>query len=366
MSFGTCASSIGRLCAAMGIFLMCSLSTPAVACDVCAVYVSTEMSESRTGFSLGVAEQFTHFGTLQLGGEEVANPANEHMESSITQLLFSYAPIPRLHFQLNLPIIARYYRRIEADGVVSGDESGIGDLALTGLFNVWSHVDESSVVRFSLFGGVKFPTGNSDRLGEELDEGHHSAGGAADGEEEHEDGGDDEQAHGEEGHVRLVARHVLDEGDDEHGASGIHGHDLALGSGSYDGIVGGRLFASWRRAFLSATVQYTPTTEGDFDYAYADGLTWSGGPGAYAWLGHDSTLGLMAVLSGQTKGNDELDGVKLDDTAATSLFVGPGLVFSWGTSLAVDIAGDLPVIQSNTGLQIVADFRIRGGAVWRF
>jgi hypothetical protein len=127
MSLGTFASSIGRLCAAMGL-LMYSLSTPAVACDVCAVYVSTEMSESRTGFALGVAEQFTDFRRLQLGGEEVPNPADEYMESSITQLLFSYTPIPRLHFQLNVPIIARQYRRIEDDGVVSGDESGMGDL----------------------------------------------------------------------------------------------------------------------------------------------------------------------------------------------------------------------------------------------
>ena len=350
----TFSSSIGRLCATLGI-LVCSLSTPAIACDVCAVYVSTEMSENRTGFSLGVAEQFTRFGTLQLGGEEVPNPGGERLDSSVTQLLFSYAPIPRVHFQLSLPIIVRDYRRVEDDGVVNGDESGIGDLALTALVNVWSYVDESRVVRFSLFGGVKFPTGNSDRLGEELDEGHHSAGGDAGGEEEN----DQEHAH-------LVARHVLDEGDDDQVLSGIHGHDLALGSGSYDGIVGGRLYASWRRAFLSATVQYTPTSKGSFDYAYADGLTWSGGPGVYAWLGHDRTLGLMAVLSGQTKGNDELDEVKLDDTAATSLFVGPGLLFTWGTSLAVDIAGDLPVIQNNTSLQIVADFRIRGGAVWRF
>jgi hypothetical protein len=353
----TYSNSIGRLCTAVGI-LICGLSAPALACDICAVYVSTEMSESRTGFSLGVAEQFTHFGTLQLDGKEVPNPANEHLESSVTQLLFSYAPIPRLHFQLNLPIIARYYRRLEDDGVVSGDETGIGDLALTALVNVWSHVDEASVVRFSLFGGVKFPTGNSDRLSEELEEGHHSTGGDEGGEEEHE--------HEEGEHEQTVAKHEHAEAEHEHVESGIHGHDLALGSGSFDGIVGGRLFASWRRAFLSATVQYTPTTEGDFDYAYANGLTWSGGPGVYAWLGHDKTLGLMAVLSGQTKGNDELDGVKLDDTAATTLFVGPGLVFSWGTSLAVDIAGDLPVIQNNTSLQIVADYRIRGGAVWRF
>jgi hypothetical protein len=70
--------------------LIGSLSTASIACDVCAVYLSTEMSESRTGFSLGIAEQFTQFGTVPLDGEEIANPADEHLESSITQLLFSY------------------------------------------------------------------------------------------------------------------------------------------------------------------------------------------------------------------------------------------------------------------------------------
>ena len=201
---------------------------------------------------------------------------------------------------------------------------------MTGLFNVWSYVGESSVVPLSLFGGVKFPTGNSDRLGEELDEGHHSAGGDADGGEVQERGVTEEHAHDGEGDVQRVARHVHDGIDDEEdAASGIHGHDLALGSVSYDGIVGRRLFASWQRAFLSGTVQYTTTTAGDFDYAYANGLTWSGGPGIYPWLGDDSTLGLMAVLSGQAKGNDEVDGVTLDDTAITSLFVGPGLLFTW-------------------------------------
>ena len=65
MSGKTYSNSSCWLYAAIGI-LVCSLSAPAGACDVCAIYVSTEMSESRTGFSLGVAEQFTHFGTLQL------------------------------------------------------------------------------------------------------------------------------------------------------------------------------------------------------------------------------------------------------------------------------------------------------------
>jgi hypothetical protein len=93
---------------------------------------------------------------------------------------------------------------------------------LTGLFNIRSYIGDSSVVRFALFGGVKCPTGDSDRLGEELDEEHHSAGGDADGPDEH--------AHDEEGQVQLVARHVHAEADGEQVESAIHGHDLALGS----------------------------------------------------------------------------------------------------------------------------------------
>jgi hypothetical protein len=148
--------------------------------------------------------------------------------------------------------------------------------------------------------------------------------------------------------------------------SGIHGHDLALGSGSFDGIVGGQLFWSWDRLFASAAGQYAIRGEGDFDYEFANDLTWTGGPGVFALLTHTWTLGVQALLTGETKGNDTQAGVKTNDTAVTALYVGPGLSLTWGTSLAGDLALDLPVVQHNTGLQIVPDFRVRGGISWRF
>lgn len=299
--------------------LICERAT---ACDVCAIYTATEMRESRVGPSLGIAEQFSRFTTLQERGEEVDNPANERLESSITQLLVGYTFTPRLGVQLSLPVISRSFRRQEESGVVRGDERGIGDLSVIGQVAALSHVDEESVSRFSLFGGVKFPTGDSDRLREELSE--------------------------------------MEMG------SGIHGHDLALGSGSYDGVVGGRFFGSWRRAFLTGVLQYTIRTEGDFHYDYANDLTWAAGPGAFVWLDNGFTLGLQAVLSGETKGKDTLDGVAADDTAITTLYAGPGALLTWGSSLGAELAADLPVIQNNSALQIVPNFRLRSGLVWRF
>ncbi len=317
------------------------------------------MRERRTGPIVGVAEQFSHFGTLQRGGDEVANPFDEKLDSSITQVLVGYAPIPDLLLQVNLPVIHRTFRRVEEGVAQTGSESGIGDLSLLGQYALWSRQTEESIVRFTLIGGVKLPTGDGDRLREELEHGHDEEEGADhDGAEEHAELG---RSHGLAQSVRFHAGE--DHGEVE---SGVHGHDLALGSGSIDGIVGARLFASRGRAFVTGGIQYAIRSEGDFDYRYADDLTWTGGPGYFLLLEHDHALGLQGILTGETKGKDELAGERLDDTGVTALYAGPGVLFTYGSSFALDVAGDLPVVQNNTALQIVPDYRIRGGVSFRF
>ncbi|MFN8546280.1 MAG: hypothetical protein U0807_19050 [Candidatus Binatia bacterium] len=318
-------STMGRLAFAAALAAV----APALACDVCAIYTATAQREGRTGLRLGVAEQYTHFGTLQQDGEEVDNPADERVDSAITQLVAGYQLMPRFGVQANLPIIARTYRRVEGERVVEGSENGVGDLVLSGTVLAYSLATEQSVLRLSLLGGIKLPTGDAHRLGEEA---------------------------GDEPHMSHM--HMME--------SGVHGHDLALGSGSVDGIVGGGLFWSWRRAFVTAAAQYAIRSTGDFDYRFANDLTWVGGPGVYVLLDHRYTLGLQAVVSGETKGKDEQNGVRADDTAITALYVGPGLSFTWGTSLGADLSVDVPAVQNNTALQIVPDVRVRGGVVWTF
>lgn len=322
------------------------LAAPARACDVCAVYTATEMRESRVGLLVGVAEQYSRFDTLQLDGTEVSNPFGQYLNSSITQLLFGYNVTPRIGLQINLPIIARSWRRLEDGHPSSGSESGFGDMALTGNVLAYHHVGPESVLRLTVLGGIKFPTGNPDRLGEEAGE------------------GDEHGAH-DEGRAPVFgapATQHFGAGDE----NGVHGHDLALGSGSWDGIVGASAFWSWRRYYLQAYGQYAIRTTGSFDYRYANDLVWGIGPGVYALLTHEYTLGLQTAFTGETKGNDTLDGVKTDDTGLTALYVSPGFTFTWGNALGANLAVDVPVMQHNTALQIVVDWRLRGGVTWRF
>lgn len=348
-----------RLVAGAGLLLVLTVAPPTVpACDVCAVYTATQLREGRVGAFAGVAEQYSAQKTLLDDGDEVPNPAGERLLSSITQVVAGYTVTPRVAFQVNLPIVSRSYRRLEGERVRDGDETGPGDLTVLGRVLAWSHVGPEGVLRFTLLGGLELPSGDPDRLAEELAE-------AATG---------PVRPRGRRLGHRLVPRHATgpdagpDEGGarDDHHASAIHGHDLALGSGSVDGVVGAQLFWSWRRLFASATVQYAIRTEGSFDYRYADDLTWSGGPGWFPLLDHGWVVGLLASVSGETKGKDEQRGQTLDDTAVTALYAGPGLLVSWGSSFAGEIAADLPVIQHVTGLQSVPDFRIRAGFTWHF
>ena len=63
--------------------------------------------------------------------------------------------------------------------------------------------------------------------------------------------------------------------------------------------------------------------ERNFDYQYANDLTWFGGPGAYLLLNEKYTLTLQLAISGEHKGTDTFRGTKAEDTGVTTVYLGP-------------------------------------------
>jgi hypothetical protein len=326
-----------------------------VACDLCGCYTpqldalsnpghatSVGMPDAERffahGFYAAVAEQFTHFNTLLLDGAEVSNPTDQHLESSITQFVAGYSFASRFGVQLNVPMIYRAFERPERFAMENGTESGLGDISLLGHF-VLLHKEtggqksvkfddpksprlEDSPPNFAvsvvLTGGVKFPTGGTSRLKEEFHE--NEVPGAP--------------------------------------ASGIHGHDLTLGTGSVDGIFGGESALRYRDYFMEASVQFTLRGDGAHQYHFANDLTWSGGPGYYLVHRPDAIVGLQCAISGEFKDVDRFRGAVAEETGITSVFVGPRIVAAY-RNWSAEIEGELPVAIHNTALQLVPDFRIR-------
>src|SRR3954469_23114653 len=83
-----------------------------------------------------IAQQFTYFNTLQFEGSEVANPTDQYLASSITQLVAGYSFTPRFALQLNVPLIYRSFERPDGFAIDRGTEAGLGDVTLLGKFVV--------------------------------------------------------------------------------------------------------------------------------------------------------------------------------------------------------------------------------------
>ncbi len=304
------------------------LAARAWACDLCAVY-SAAQSEIRLGKGVfaGLAEQYSQQGTLQRDGQEVANAWGQYLDSSISQVFAGYNFSERVGVQFNLPVLSRAYQRPDGlGGIKRGVVWGLGDVSLLGHLVALSHQTERSELYVNLVGGIKFPTGNTDRLGEEANEVPEPVG----------------------------------------QPSAVHGHDLTLGSGSVDGLVGATVLARRDRSFVNASAQCAIRSQGDHDYQFANDVVWAGGPGYYLVLNERQSLNLQAVVSGEYKGLDTFEGRPASDTGVTMVYLGPQVNYTWTDRLSAHVAVDLPVSRANTGLQTVTDFRVRGGLTWRF
>lgn len=328
------------------IFLFCPFQ--AIACDLCAIYTADEIkSGSHEGFSVSLAEQFTSFHALQNNGDHVENNAHQSLSSSVTQIVGRYNFSADYGLQMALPLISRNFKRPEGGEIHTGSESGAGDMSIVGFLTPVSYASDDFLLRLGIKLGIKLPTGDSDRLREET-------------EEEHE-----EEEHFERASLESSILHAGHEHSDEI-ESGVHGHDLALGSGSTDYILGWSLFVEKARVFAAADMQYIFRTEGDFDYRYQNDLLWDTGLGSYLYLTDERSVSLKANLSGEYKGMDIFDGNKAKDTGVNSMFLGPELIFTEGNSVQLHAGVDLPLFVDNTALQIVPEYRFRVGLTYRF
>ena len=330
------------------LFTFCS-SVASRACDLCGCYMPQENTMAPevaqlTGFYGAVAEQFTSFGTLQFEGHEVDNPTGQYLNSAITQLVAGYDLTRRFALQLNVPIIYRDFKRPEGFTIDRGNIAGLGDVSLL-LRAVAFHYTSEGRRSFEFRGknpvaiehepdftvsavfltGLKFPTGATGRLKEEFHEAEIP--GAP--------------------------------------PSGIHGHDLTLGTGSYDGIFGEQTSMRYKSLFFEANIQFTLRGDGAHQYHFANDLTWAGGPGYYAIRHVDTIAGLQFEVSGEHKDVDRFRGKLAEDTGITSVAVGPRVVLAHGRWSA-EVAVELPVLIDNTALQAVPDYRLRGGIAVQF
>ncbi len=327
----------------------------------------------------GVSEQFSYYGRIQQSGHYVSNEAQQHLASSITQMNIGYGISDQVSIFTHLPYISQRYRRLEDGNAERGTVSGIGDMQIMAVYAPVMQRGDDSSFSVQIFGGLKLPTGDSDELGEQH---HHGEGAMNELELEHSDDeiheSHDDDMHDEGAHHsaaaslqrggREIARHGGESHDDSEFPgvpSAIHGHDLALGSGSFDVPVGVNVYVRDGIGFFRADVMYMIRTEGDHQYQYANDLTWRTGPGVFLLNSESERLSFSANFSGEYKREDQIGGVDEEGSSMRAAFLGPRLAYASGDLLA-DFGVDLPIDIQNSGYQAVAQYRLRGALSYRF
>lgn len=318
------------------------LTIPSSACELCAIYGASGANGDTSGFLFTVAEQYISAHTLQGEGKPFnAIPfLNEaYLDTLFTHLVPGYNFSSRVGLSLNAPILYRDFRRTQlltTGGAVdeTGSITGLGDVALIGRLNLFQKNTMKRSVSVNLLAGVKFPTGDTERL-------------------------DDEVRDAKADLAQFGPGHP-------HGAiGGIHQHDLTLGSGSYDGVFGLTSNFRWKQWFFNNQIQYYLRTEGH-SYEFGDQWIVSGGPGIFVPLGEQSTVSLQANAFYESSARDKIIGQVFQQTGMTAWYLGPLINFTFGEHFSANAGVEIPLHIYNHGLQTVPDYRIRGGFTWRF
>lgn len=336
---------VGTLPGLLALVALPFWGAPGLACDLCAIYRAADArGEYSSGLNVSLAQQFIPFRTEQFGGTPFKRPDPESLDRSMTHVVVGWNATETLGFSANLPIVhVRYDYTQVADGFTPvrtrGTDTGLGDLALIGRWQAWNRSSAERGVVLNVMGGIKLPTGDSDALelqAESIDRYEFIVG---------------------PGHDHDALGQVL---------SGIHLHDLALGSGSVDGIFGIAGQFRWKRLFLNHQWQYYIRTEGAGNYRFASEFIGSGGPGAFLWLSKSGSLSLQFNTVYDTRGSDEYRGRESVHTGLTGWYAGPQCVLTLGGHFSCVASVDIPLQITARGFQNVPDYRLNGSLNWRF
>jgi hypothetical protein len=312
------------------VFALIVFAFPLIAlpCDLCGCFVPNETVYR--GFQFGVTEQFSSLSNLSLEGEVIQNEEDQYLNSSNTVLFGNYHFNERLALQVNAPLIYRSFQRMEGETLERGTESGLGDLLLITYYVPFQRKTPSSQFNWKVLAGLKFPTGNSDPIEEDMN---------------------------------MDMDPMSDSEMME--PSAVHGADIALGSGSWDGLIGTNVYGRMEKWFYSGQIQYTIRSRGAFDYRYANDLLWYARAGYYVSSSRSWPVALNAFLTGEHKGEDEMGNEKTADMAMTTVFVGPSALIGVKQLGVAEVGIGFPLSVNNSGLQATPKYRLRVGMSWQ-
>ena len=306
----------------LSVVLPLIVAAPAFACDFCSIYTPLNISERQAGrLDLGVREDLLGYSKTRLDGNNVDHSlAIQNQKINVTELTAQYSLTDRFSALLAVPIISETFKR-RINGAFDRDsESGVGDVALYGDVVLARKAQaKGGYFQWDLFGGVKLPSGSTDRLTESAN------------------------------------------GSSTYSETGIYGGSVTTGTGSYDFPIATGIHNESNNWLLDALIQYNLRTQGDYSYQFGNDLRWNVGFGRRFYEDSDFTFAAQLFLSGLSKAKDQQNGLDVVDSGQSFVAIGPKIEMIFSNRYTLFVRVDAPITSSNDGLQTLEDHRVQIG-----
>lgn len=303
-------------------------SSFAYACDYCGIYpnpLSTSSMDTTplkaSEITFGAAEQLIGYSKVRQDGNSVPKALHENLKINLTNLSLQYTLNPKIRFSAFVPVVFERYRTLE-NGVFKGaHDKGIGDVILQTEFLPVAYYHGTNSLVFKIGGGVKLPSGSTDKLS-----------------------------------LEGTTQEAI-----------IRGRDLSIGTGSVDFPVFTSLTFEHNKYLLEAGAQYNIRTEGDYNYQYANDLWWHVGVGLIIPQESGFTITPSFRLVGFHKDMDQQNNRDVSDSGIDLYGVEPRVVLDGIlTNTKLLVAVFAPVNLDNKGLQALQDHTVTLGVEHSF
>jgi hypothetical protein len=291
----------------------------AQACDFCGIYTPLLVREHQAkNLEVGVREDLLGYSKTKRDGNDENALGSQNQKINVTEFTAQYSFSDRFSLLTAVPIVNHNIKRRVAGEFDTDSESGVGDVAVyADVVLLRKALRGGGMFQWDFFGGLKLPSGGTDRLSE-------------------------------------TSQNTWSE-------TGIYGGAVSPGSGSFDFPIATGIRSEFNSWLVDALVQYNLRTEGDQSYQYGNDLRWNVGVGRRFYEDHDFSFDGQLFLSGLTKNKDTQNGFDVVDTGQSFLAFGPRVDLTFNNRYLVYVKIDAPISNDNDGLQTLQDHRVQIG-----
>jgi hypothetical protein len=293
-------------------------------CDECLVasYVQSGFLPDSSGHA-AFQFHYRYRHTPYQGSSSQSDAPDEKVADTVLNLFYSYPLIDRVFLDVNLPVVSQAYTERPENSYSSGRDSGLGDMSLVVNTQPFLWVRDVYSIDWRMRGGVKLPTGDSGELS------------------------------------AVQARPPSTD-------SLVYPYDRALGSGSFDWILGSSLFLREDRWVGFGDAQFIGRTTGSDKFRAGDMVTVHLAPGYVFFQRAKDTVAVLLDSSLVFVDKSSVDSEAIANSGETTLSVGPRVQATLRDTFSALIGVSLPVFQDRGGRQLGTDYTVVGSLMVGF